>query len=470
MWPGNNLAKLEWTPKQEYQSAGLATTQTHAPEVRPDRHPRDRRERPGQGQEALRAVAVDPRHRARGRRGRHPRDGGDRHRGRRGARRRPDPARGGPRERADLGARCWRTRSSTSRFPNPDGWRRGSVGDTDKGPGVFFQRYNGNGIDPNRDWPDIGYSFRPYSGGSEPETRAFQTFYRQRRGARRPVRRRRRPARAAVRRRPVVHADAARPHDIDKDYRIREASKLINRAQYEATKWSPLIQDNDQPPPDCIPEDAQALGAACDQIYAQTWGSVYDTINYTTTGTLGDWFDSSIGLGADGIDNEMSFSHLDRNIAFEPHGEQLHVAGNKAIIYSHIADLLRPPGDRVPDAPAQRLRPERPPQARRAEIQPGAPPGTTPAGRHDRRGTDHRGPRAATRLRVRGRSATRTPTTAACASTSRDERAGHRPRRRDAAGPVPGLRRRTYGVERGATTGSRSPRTTTSRRSTPRPA
>ena len=40
----------------------------------------------------------------------------------------------------------------------------------------------------------------------------------------------------------------------------------------------------------------------------------------------------------------MSFSHLDRNIAFEPHGEQLHVAGNKAIIYSHVADMLRPPG------------------------------------------------------------------------------------------------------------------------------
>ncbi len=26
MWPGNNLSKLEWNPKAEYQSAGLATT------------------------------------------------------------------------------------------------------------------------------------------------------------------------------------------------------------------------------------------------------------------------------------------------------------------------------------------------------------------------------------------------------------------------------------------------------------
>ena len=44
-------------------------------------------------------------------------------------------------------------------YPNPDGWRRGSVTSGQEG-GVFFQRYNGNGVDPNRDWPDIGYAFR----------------------------------------------------------------------------------------------------------------------------------------------------------------------------------------------------------------------------------------------------------------------------------------------------------------------
>jgi hypothetical protein len=58
-------------------------------------------------------------------------------------------------------------------FPDPDGWRRGSISEG----GVFYQRYNGNGIDPNRDWPDLGYTFRPYSGPSEPETRAFLGFY-----------------------------------------------------------------------------------------------------------------------------------------------------------------------------------------------------------------------------------------------------------------------------------------------------
>src|SRR3954468_15690945 len=59
-------------------------------------------------------------------------------------------------------------------LPNPDGWRRGSV----SSGGVFFQRYNGNGVDPNRDWPDVGFAFRPYSSVSEPETQAWIDFYR----------------------------------------------------------------------------------------------------------------------------------------------------------------------------------------------------------------------------------------------------------------------------------------------------
>src|SRR3954453_10846508 len=58
-------------------------------------------------------------------------------------------------------------------LPNPDGWRRGSV----SSGGVFFQRYNGNGVDPNRDWPDIGFAFRGYSAVSEPETKAWISFY-----------------------------------------------------------------------------------------------------------------------------------------------------------------------------------------------------------------------------------------------------------------------------------------------------
>jgi hypothetical protein len=40
------------------------------------------------------------------------------------------------------------------------------------------------------------------------------------------------------------------------------------------------------------------------------WGTIWDTINYTVSGTLGDWFDSELGLDALGLDNEMALSHL----------------------------------------------------------------------------------------------------------------------------------------------------------------
>jgi hypothetical protein len=225
-------------------------------------------------------------------------------------------------------------------YPNPDGWRRGSISEG----GVFFQRYNGNGVDPNRDWPDIGFSFRPYSGMSEPETRAFAGFYqnvKQSTGAQFA-------AGDDLHGQPFADALSFTllphgKHDFGKDLRIRETAKTIHRASEAALSWSPIIQPNDAPKGGGLPcAPNVALGEMCAKIYGQTWGTVYDTINYTTTGALGDWFDSSVGLGADGIDNEMSFSHLDKNIVFDPHTEQLHVDGNKALIYAHLAEIVAP--------------------------------------------------------------------------------------------------------------------------------
>src|SRR3954454_8705135 len=265
-------------------------------------------------------------------------------------------------------------------LPNPDGWRRGSV----SSGGVFFQRYNGNGIAPNRDWPDLGAAFRGYSSESEPETKAWIAFYKE-------IRDKHGAFAAGDDLHGQPEADALSytlmphgSHNFGKDLRIRETSKLINRAQYEATKWSPIIQDNDQPVGGGAPCSPDVLGTACSKIYAQTWGSVYDTINYTTTGALGDWFDSAIGLGADGIDNEMSFSHLDKNIVFEPHTEQLHVDGNKALIYAHLAEMLSPPAKGVFDVGGRKgyvpnLRVKRAASA----GQPQAPAGSVPQDDYD---------------------------------------------------------------------------------------
>jgi hypothetical protein len=230
-------------------------------------------------------------------------------------------------------------------YPNPDGWRRGSISAGPNG-GFFFQRYNGNGVDPNRDWPDIGFAFRPYSAVSEPETRAWISFYDD-------VRKNGGQFSAGDDLHGQPFADALSytllphgRHRYDKNQRIQETAKTINRSTFDRISWSPIVQANDQPQGGdvgCAPDTP--VGTPCSKIYGQTWGSVYDTINYTTTGALGDWFDSAVGLNADGIDNEMSFSHLDKNINFDPHTEQLHVDGNKALIYAHLANIIEPQAD-----------------------------------------------------------------------------------------------------------------------------
>ncbi|MEA2444218.1 MAG: hypothetical protein QOJ12_1510, partial [Thermoleophilales bacterium] len=266
-------------------------------------------------------------------------------------------------------------------LPNPDGWRRGSVSSGAEG-GVFFQRYNGNGVDPNRDWPDIGYAFRGYSAVSEPETKAWISFYDQ-------VRKNGGPFSAGDDLHGQPEADALSftllPHGrhlYDKNVRIQETAKAINQSTYDRIKWSPIVQANDQPQGGGVPcAPGVLLGSPCAKIYAQTWGSVYDTINYTTTGALGDWFDSAIGLHADGIDNEMSFSHLDKNITFEPQTEQLHVDGNKALIYAHLANILSPPAKGVFDVGGRKGYVENTRVQRDAvKSQPDAPAGSVPQG------------------------------------------------------------------------------------------
>ncbi len=176
-------------------------------------------------------------------------------------------------------------------YPNPDGWVRGSVTQG----GLFFQRYNGNGVDVNRDWPDIGFSFRPYSGLSEPESRALSAYFGDVEGSTNQ------DFAAGDDLHGQPEADALSytllphgSHNFEKDQRIRETAIAIHNASEQALLWSPIIQPNDPPRgggAPCTPDGP--TGTACAKIYGQTWGTVYDTINYTTTGALGDYFDSS---------------------------------------------------------------------------------------------------------------------------------------------------------------------------------
>ncbi|MGH2455433.1 MAG: CARDB domain-containing protein [Candidatus Limnocylindria bacterium] len=210
-------------------------------------------------------------------------------------------------------------------FANPDGWQRGDVDN-----GVrFYQRYNGNGVDMNRDWPTIGFTFRPYTPWSEPETRGFGRVMQEisdewdggidLHGQ-------------LIDRAFSFTLLGAGEQDYAKNQRILQTVKGAWADAENRLAWSPLIKSNDAPADD-------------PRLYGVQWGTVWDTIQYTTTGSFGDWINSPLGLNGDGIDNEMSLSHLSNcgaGSCYLPDPEQLHVDGNKSLIYSMVNFTLLP--------------------------------------------------------------------------------------------------------------------------------
>jgi hypothetical protein len=225
---------------------------------------------------------------------------------------------------------------------NPDGWRRGDK----QAGGFFYQRYNGNGMDLNRDWASEGYTYRPFTPFSEPETRGVAKALR------------------AVKDTWTGGIDLhgqlidrafsftliggnQRPYD--KDRRVLQFVKGAWADAEQRLAWSPVIKANDEPE-SCVPPGTtgEINDLPCDplpRMYGVQWGTIWDTIAYTTTGAFGDWVDSPLGLDADGIDNEMSLSHLSNcgvGTCYLTEFEQLHVDGNKSLIYSMIHYSLVP--------------------------------------------------------------------------------------------------------------------------------
>ncbi|HVF18633.1 MAG TPA: M14 family zinc carboxypeptidase [Mycobacteriales bacterium] len=228
---------------------------------------------------------------------------------------------------------------------NPDGWRRGDV--TSANPS--FQRYNGNGMDMNRDWPAIGWTFKPFTPWSEPETRSFGKVLQ--------------AIGPKVNGKPkwtggidlhgqlidrafsfTLLGGSQRPYG--KDRRVLQFTKGAWADAETRLSWNPLIKPNSEPPSCAFVEDPTTED--CDEtlrIYGVQWGTIWDTIAYTVTGAFGDWIDSPMGLDADGIDNEMSLSHLSNcgtGTCYIQTAEQLHVDGNKSLIYAMLNYSLLP--------------------------------------------------------------------------------------------------------------------------------
>lgn len=242
-------------------------------------------------------------------------------------------------------------------LPNPDGWGRGQTApvEVEDGspnvsylPGMAFQRFNGNGVDLNRDWPTIGYTLKSYSPGSEPETKAYADVLS-------GIKARTDAGRFAggLDLHGMLTAKAfsytligAGQRDYRKNAVTVETSLRTWEDQTKRLAWSPYISDhnaNGEKEPDGDPPEIcrDTNGSDATPCVADRWGTVIDTIGYQVTGGFGDWFDSPLGLDAVGVDNEMFVSHVAPNSVFEPALEQTHIDGNKGLIFSQISALLR---------------------------------------------------------------------------------------------------------------------------------
>ena len=193
---------------------------------------------------------------------------------------------------------------------NPDGWGRGEVANG----GVFFQRYNGNSVDINRDWPTLGYTYKPYSPGSEPETKALGKVLT---GIRRQTAEGRFTGGIDLHGQLTASAFSytllgAGQRDYRRNFSSVDQALRTWSDQSQRMAWSPYVSDTDA---DGFQEEGESCVLFC---VADQWGTVVDTLGYQITGGIGDWMDSDkLGLGAVGIDNEMSLSHLVPNIGYE---------------------------------------------------------------------------------------------------------------------------------------------------------
>ncbi|MBW3665327.1 MAG: hypothetical protein KY469_19715 [Actinobacteria bacterium] len=230
---------------------------------------------------------------------------------------------------------------------NPDGWRRGDP----EAANTSFMRYNGNGMDLNRDWPELGHMEPGYSAFSESESRSvgkvLQNLSDNWTGG--------------IDLHGMVVANAfsytliggsQRPYG--KNERVMQFVEQAWADAEERLAWSPQIKPNSAPE-QCVEFAGVAPNGdthlppeeECDQrAYGVQYGTIWDTIEYTVTGAMGNWIDSPVGLNADGIDNEMMLSHLGNcgtGTCFLPEAEQLHVDGNKSLIYAMLNFSIQPP-------------------------------------------------------------------------------------------------------------------------------
>ena len=198
---------------------------------------------------------------------------------------------------------------------NPDGWASG-----DAQNGGVFMRGNANGVDLNREFPTMGWSYIPYTALSEPESKAWN--------------------RIAHRIDPVVTADL---HG-----ELTSAQNAFADMMYPAGQWDPEMQAREE-------QLARHMKTSVERYFEQSnidlgevsgnagmkpaeYATGYDVVGYDAAGFMGDWFTQE--FGAVDMDVEHFLSHLVPNSTWFAPLEEAHIASVRGEVEALIVEAL----------------------------------------------------------------------------------------------------------------------------------
>lgn len=198
---------------------------------------------------------------------------------------------------------------------NPDGWASG-----DAQNGGVFVRGNDNGVDLNREFPTVGWSYPPYTALSEPESKAWN--------------------RIAQRVEPVVSGDL---HG-----ELTSAQNAFADLMYPAGKWNPKMQAQEErlarhmksnveryfEESDLDPQTITGVSGMKPAEYA----TGFDVVGYDAAGFMGDWFTQE--FGAVDMDAEHFLSHMAPNSTWLAPLEEAHIASVRGEIEAMLVEAL----------------------------------------------------------------------------------------------------------------------------------
>jgi hypothetical protein len=199
--------------------------------------------------------------------------------------------------------------------PNPDGWAAGDIQN-----GGVYVRGNGNGVDLNREFPTMGWSYPPYTALSEPESKAW--------------------ARIARRVDPVVSGDL---HG-----ELTSAQNAFADMMYPAGQWNPVEQAQEERLARHMKSNVERYFEESDLDPGAISGNAgmkpaeyatgYDVVGYDAAGFMGDWLTQE--FGAVDMDVEHFLSHMAPNSTWVVPLEEAHIASVRGEVEAMLVEAM----------------------------------------------------------------------------------------------------------------------------------